>query len=540
MSAPSLQLTVFTKTKGPLTKRIALAKDGSIVSDGSACNMAHGRAYRKRIAGVEQLAELIEGLKSNQAIALGALRGDLPDDVEVTTKYKLNGDERDVIARTANDISYEKARPALVLFDLDTKGMPAEVAARLAGGYWEALTTVAPALGAAARVIRRSTSAGLVHSATGKEFPGSGGWHGYVIVNDGADAERFLAALHDRAWLAGMGWMVVGKAGQLLERSIVDRMVGGPERLVFEGPPIVEPPLAQDATKRRPMVYSGETLDTFTTAPPLSVVEQRTLQKLKAEAAQRLLPERNKARDAFLTEFAERKGISPSAAARVIDQQCRGVLLPDVPLEFDDAELNGANVANILDDPARFEGCTLADPLEGIDYGRGKAKVLRRGDGTPWIHSFAHGRTTYELRYDAESVRTRLASHDPVQLILAAELDEIQTKQIINEVADQLGVKAADVKATIKSARKQRMHELAKERDARRLAARSDPRPQLTAPYENAPWIPQMGIIEEALGGVTRPPTRDADGSVMQTRQRRVRGLHAFNSTTANEESDND
>ena len=40
---------------------------------------------------------------------------------------------------------------------------------------------------------------------------------------------------------------------------------------------------------------------------------------------------------------------------------------------------------------------TLADPLEGVEYGRGKAKIMRRADGTVWIHSFAHGRTDYEL-----------------------------------------------------------------------------------------------------------------------------------------------
>ena len=30
---------------------------------------------------------------------------------------------------------------------------------------------------------------------------------------------------------------------------------------------------------------------------------------------------------------------------------------------------------------------------------------MRRADGTPWIHSFAHGRTIYELKHDAASVR---------------------------------------------------------------------------------------------------------------------------------------
>ena len=33
----TIQLTVFTKDSGPLTKVITLTKDGSVKSDGSAC-----------------------------------------------------------------------------------------------------------------------------------------------------------------------------------------------------------------------------------------------------------------------------------------------------------------------------------------------------------------------------------------------------------------------------------------------------------------------------------------------------------------------
>ena len=57
----------------------------------------------------------------------------------------------------------------------------------------------------------------------------------FLGVQDGADVERFLKTLHARCWLAGLGWLMVGAGGQLLERSIVDRVVGTPERLVFEG-----------------------------------------------------------------------------------------------------------------------------------------------------------------------------------------------------------------------------------------------------------------------------------------------------------------
>jgi hypothetical protein len=59
---------------------------------------------------------------------------------------------------------------------------------------------------------------------------------------------------------------------------------------------------------------------------------------------------------------------------------------------------------NLSDTGGRFVGATMADPLEGPHYGSCKAMVMRRADGTPWINSFAHGRTVYELRYDARAV----------------------------------------------------------------------------------------------------------------------------------------
>jgi hypothetical protein len=187
-----IELTRLTKHGGALTKRISLSPDGTIVKDGSACLMAHGTAERVRVAGVDALAALIEELTPSQALALGALRPDLPDKVAITTKKKLlNGAARpDTIARTGSNIIYHG--PAYALLDFDSKGMPAAVAAELKrlGGFWSALQTVLPALSAAARVTRRSTSAGLSRADTGVALPGSDGMHVFVLAKDGTDSER--------------------------------------------------------------------------------------------------------------------------------------------------------------------------------------------------------------------------------------------------------------------------------------------------------------------------------------------------------------
>ena len=109
--------------------------------------------------------------------------------------------------------------------------------------------------------------------------------------------------------------------------------------------------------------------------------------------------------EAQAKKLVARTGMSEKAARQVIVRQCEGVLRPDIVLPFDDPELAGCTVGDVLADPERFEGETLADPLEGVAYGRCVAKIMRRADGTPWIHSFAHGRTIYELKHDAAAVR---------------------------------------------------------------------------------------------------------------------------------------
>jgi hypothetical protein len=292
----AFQLTIFAKSGGCLTKRISL-ESGSLKSDGSACVMSTGTARRFGFSDVGEFAGHIERLESNEALALGRLRPDLPDQVKVTTKRKLNGDAN-FIARTQEYILYQPGEPTFALVDFDTKGIPPSVAAKIAelGGCWPALVSVLPALANVARIERKSTSAGLYRADTREKLPGSGGEHVYLAVSDGSDSERFLKALHARCWLAGLGWMMVGAGGQLLDRSIVDRVVGSPERLVFEGPPLLIPPLGQDRSSRRPIATDGEILDTTTACPPLTVLEQSKLQQLQAREAERIAPEAAKAK----------------------------------------------------------------------------------------------------------------------------------------------------------------------------------------------------------------------------------------------------
>jgi hypothetical protein len=437
------------------------------------------------------------------------------------------------------------------LVDFDGKGTPADVATRLAagGGVWPALVSVLPALQSVAHVMRRSTSAGLYRSDTLERLPGSNNQHIYIAIRDGADTDRFLRDLHARCWLAGFGWMMVGAGGQLLERSIVDRMVGGPERLVFEGPPVLIPPVAQDADARRPVAVAGDILDTLTSCPPLTVLEKARLRELQAREVHRLAPDSATAHAKFIAEqgarLAARTGMTQAAAAEIIARQCHGVLLPDVVLPFDDESLTGATVADVLADPERFVGDTLADPLEGVDYGGSKAKIMRSADGSVWINSFAHGRTVYELRLDARAVRAAMDKASDadvvktfVRLTLVGDLSDDEIEELRNHAAERSGISRRTVAKMLKAAQDEQAARCAEEERRRRLANRRDPRPVIPAPPPDDPWLPVMGLLNDVLSQSSDavPPMRDIDGVATFTRMRPIAAMHAFSQECANAE----
>jgi hypothetical protein len=544
------EITVFKKSGGPLTKRISLAPDGSVKSDRSACVMARGTAWRLRIADVGELAAVIEKTQPDQAITLGALRAGLPDKVQVVTKRNLDG-QPNTIARTAAYINYRKEEPAPALIDFDAKGMPAEIANEMQrrGGFWPTLLSILPPLQSVAHLIRRSTSAGLFRTDTGQKLPGLSGLHLYLWVQDGGDIERFLRTLHERCWIAGFGWMMVGAGGQLLERSVIDRMVGAPEHLIFEGAPILDPPLAQDRESRRPVPMDGAPLGTITACPPLTILETAKLRAIKAKAAHLLAPESANARAAFVAEqakrLAQRIGISVQAATEQIARQCERVLLPDIDLPFDDEELAGCTVGDVLADPLRFEGATLADPLEGIGYGPCKARIMRRADGTPWIHSFAHGRTVHELKHNAATVRAAMqAATDAtvvktlLKLPMAAELSAEELEELRNEASKRSGINKRTITQMLRAAQQDHATKRRQQERQRRLAERDDPRPVLKSPYEDAPWLPQMEALNDVIGASTagHPTVRDIDGVAAFTSKVAVPDTHALTATGANPE----
>ena len=114
------------------------------------------------------------------------------------------------------------------------------------------------------------------------------------------------------------------------------------------------------------------------------------------------------------------------------------------------------SIADVLADPERFHDQTLADPIEGPAYGRGKAKVFRNTNGSVVINSFAHGGIVYRLRHDAAFIEAQIsAAGDGAPFVLAGlmphvgDMDAV-TRERLRNLAAKLGkVSRTAVKATI-------------------------------------------------------------------------------------------
>ena len=77
----SPEITLITKRDAnPLmSKRIFLTEQGEVCSEGSQCLMVQGAATRATAETASELAEHIVSCRSDPAMALGALKTELPD-----------------------------------------------------------------------------------------------------------------------------------------------------------------------------------------------------------------------------------------------------------------------------------------------------------------------------------------------------------------------------------------------------------------------------------------------------------------------------
>ena len=529
-----VEISIFEKpgADGPLTKVGQLGPDGKPEMDPSYCWMSSGTVRVASFTTMTAGAALIGGLSPQQAIGIGVPKATVPTGgvLNIVAKKLLNGGAN-VIARTKEHFTFG-SKAALMVFDVDTKWLTPEVAASVSDGdkYWSELVGLAPGLLGAARIQRASSSAGL--SANGTAFPSSANQHIYVGVMDGTDIPRATRVMHDRAVLAGLGRVVLGDVGQKLVRSIVDVAVASEERLVFEGGPVLKPPLVQDPDVRKPVAYDGKIVDTKKAIPSLSRQERVRLDIMIAAQKTALAPEAARLRGAADQKVAEHlvktTGVAIEEALHQVALRHVRLLPPELELEFDDGALGVVAVKDVMAQPGKYVDETLADPLEGISYGRCKAKVMWGDSGQLIVHSFAHGGAVYRLVHNEATLRA---------LIAATGSDAVASAVIGNFEPDALPLDAQErlLKATAKKAKvniktvrqmlKDAMaHRRAKERAEKQSARKAfDERARMDCPASDAPVQDVAMRIDTVLAAVVpsspdKLPMRGLDGRLAAIR----------------------
>jgi hypothetical protein len=269
--------------------------------------------------------------------------------------------------------------------------------------------------------------------------------------------------------------------------------------------------------------------------------------ELRARAESRIAAAAAQIRGDFVTRHAPRLaarcGITTAQATRILERQGAGVLLPAVELPFDDPELAGHTVAQVLADPERYVGETLADPLEGVDYGRGKAKIMRRADISLWTNSFAHGRTVYDLKHDgrsAEAILNETPAADLaavfVRLVVDGDIDpgEVEALRELVSSRAKIGKRALD--SMLRETRRARAAAQAQQHRAQQLAQRQDPRPLILAPSPDGEWLPVMTLLNEVHGRnrAPVPPVRDSERGCTELRAISVPSLTQLSKEGAN------
>ncbi|HAU83270.1 MAG TPA: hypothetical protein DCW39_04585, partial [Betaproteobacteria bacterium] len=167
-------------------------------------------------------------------------------------------------------------------------------------------------------LVRASSSAGILKpDGSAQEATGL---HIFIKIADQRQSKSVLQLIHDRCWEAGYGFFALSTDGKLLERSLVDTAVHGPERLVFEATPTVLPPL----TKRHipDEVLRGGVLDS------LRDPNHEQVFYLKNEARKLIKPVSQKAKRQYVNDktvkVMAKTGLSRTEASKIVKQRLEG------------------------------------------------------------------------------------------------------------------------------------------------------------------------------------------------------------------------
>ena len=415
------RLTLFEST-GTLAKRWSLNAAGEAVKETGA-QMAKGSYAVCSFGNVGELTALLDSVTTKQAVCCslpldGSTQGD------ITTKRAPKPGAK---ARSKHEFGL-LATPGALFLDHDA---PAGSQGLTRDELWSRLLKELPALASACVVWRPSGSSHIFKGS--EDLTRLRGQHLFVLIADASDAPRVVKIIAARLWLAGLGKVLVSKAGSLLLRCPIDTAPSDAARLIFAGAAECGEGLEQ---RRGPAVVlnDGGFLDSRVLVPDLTAEEQGRYEALVEQAKAAASPEALRAKAAHrgdvvakrLPAMMKKHGLSAAESEQrigdAIDSAYGGVLLADFELTavHDDGRRETVTVAEVLASRDRWHEVDVLDPINpGHRGGAADARLFLHGT-SPIVYSLDDGGTVYRLRAAKKSLSVAKGSRGELVAKLAA------------------------------------------------------------------------------------------------------------------------
>lgn len=519
------QLSKITSIRGigdkpPRLCKLITRENGELKNTPGA-SLTHGTVERVEVASVHELGALIDTLGADQALAFGVTE---QASAKVMSRRELaKNPTPGAITRTSEHFKWPDG-PGVMFLDYDPpKGERALSPRELI----DAIRDAVPELGTVELLWRPSSSGCIFDEATGEQIRAVSGQHIYCIVERASDIPAMIKTIDERLWFYGHGRVVVSEAGAPLHRTLIDGSVAQPERLDFTRA-VCGPGLVQRMEPSQVFAPVGEELtgpDLFAAAEHLETIEPSSREvlsfvatlKREAENEPAIVQKITDAKTAHRLKLA-RERAKPSddvdALARTIGQQLdAGILSAEHAIKLQDGTM--VTVADILKNPARFDGKKCADPLEPGYGDRRTVGLIRTERYPPRITTMAHGGGVYYLfdvqadilaMFDVVEDQTvaNLRAMNPAAILaswvdMALHLQPLETKAIVDEVHRLTGKGKRELNAALRVKR----DALRSEKKAVSVARRTGDREKFIHRPENAT---EQAAQVEALIVKNSPP----------------------------------
>jgi len=433
-----IQFSILTKDSGILTKRYTLS-NGELIKDSSQCFLDTGKVEMINTE-LSKLPEILDSLETNQAIAHGIAVETLNGPVPIVSR-KLLDKNPGAITRTLDKFFWPEE--GIIMFDYDPP--PGSVPLNK-HELINAIKSLDPQLARAAMVWRPSASSNII-GEDDKVYAGLKNQRIYIQYKNPGGMEDFVQNLFMSAWDKGFGYIMISAAGIPLEKCIFDMSVFSPERLDFAAGGHCGKGLKKQVIKS---IFSlGSPVDLDLIEEPMdSFKHQMTISAAKREMEGEIQEKRSEYKNQQAILIAEKQGITKAKARTVVEARLEHKLLPDDILYSD--EMDPILIRSIILDPQEYHGMAIRDPLEP-DYGKSKAKIFVDEEGIR-IHSFAHGKQIYHVKFDVDYVLAQLqgAASDDMADVWQAHYDNLEAtptgrEKLAQYVAKEVGVSKSSV-----------------------------------------------------------------------------------------------